>query len=378
MRRLGFLINPIAGMGGRVGLKGTDGKLEEALELGATPVAATQAGRMLARLRLLAEEAVPPQEIRWLAAGGAMGADALSAAGFAEIDIAHQPPANSGRDDTLAAAHAISAAGVELLVFCGGDGTARDVREGAGPDVPLVGIPSGVKMFSGVFATTPEHAADIVTEYLASRLELADAEILDLDEESYRHGEWRSKIFATAKTPFEPVYTQSAKSLIGGASEADAKEDIARFLHDEYADTPNLLLLLGAGSTVEAAGDAFGIDKTLLGIDAVADGEQVGTDLNEACLLDLLDRYDDVRLVVSPIGAQGFVLGRGTQQVSPAIIRRIGRDRLIIVSTPAKLAATPSLRFDSGDPALDAELRGDGFLPVVTGYRFSKRVKVAA
>lgn len=376
MRRLGFLINPIAGMGGRVGLKGTDGKLAEALALGATPVAAAQAGRMLARLRLLLAEAVPPIDIHWVACGVAMGADALAAAGFEEIEIVHAPPADSGRDDTLAGARSISQADVELLLFCGGDGTARDVREGAGAEVPLLGIPSGVKMFSGVFATTPEHAADIVTEYLAGRLELADAEILDLDEESYRHGEWRSKIFATAKTPFEPVYTQSAKSLIAGASEADAKEDIARFLHDEYAATPTLLLL-GAGSTVEAVGAAFGIDKTLLGIDAVADGEQVGTDLNEAGLLELLDRYDDVRLVVSPIGAQGFVLGRGTQQISPAVIRRIGRDRLIVVSTPAKLAATPSLRFDSGDPALDAELRGDGFLPVVTGYRFSKRVKVA-
>ncbi len=378
MRRLGFLINPIAGMGGRVGLKGTDGKLAEALKLGATPIAAAQAGRMLARLRLLVAESVPRIDIAWTACGDSMGVDALAAAGFEHIETVHRPAADSGRDDTLTAARAISEAGVELLIFCGGDGTARDVREGAGAEVPLLGIPSGVKMFSGVFGTTPEHAADIVAEFLSGRLELADADILDLDEESYRRGEWRSKIFGSAKTPFEPVYTQSAKSLIGGASEADAKEDIARFLHDEYADTAGLLLLLGAGSTVEAVGEAFGIDKTLLGIDAVADGKQVGADLNERGILELLDRYEDVRLVVSPIGAQGFVLGRGTQQISPAVIRRIGREGLVVVSTPAKLAATPSLRFDSGDPDLDADLRGDGFLPVVTGYRFSKRVKVAA
>lgn len=364
-------------MGGRVGLKGTDGMLEEALKRGAEPVAPSRAARTLERLRALLQETDPHPVLDWVCAGGAMGADALSAAGFETADTVYMPAGETGRDDTLAAVRALVAAGAGLILFCGGDGTARDVVSVTGRDTPVLGIPSGVKMFSGVFGTTPEHTADILAEWLAGRLTLADAEVLDLDEEKYRHGEWSSRTYATARTPFEPVLTQASKSLIAGTSEADAKRDIAKFLFEEYRDRPGLLLL-GAGSTVEAVGHAFGIEKTLLGIDAVANGRQVGKDLNEAGILALLEKWPEPRLVLSPIGAQGFVLGRGTQQISPRIVRAVGRDGLIVVSTPAKLAATPTLRFDSGDPILDAELRGDGYLPVVTGYRFSKRVKVAA
>lgn len=390
MKHVGFLINPIAGMGGRVGLKGTDGMLEEAVRRGAVPVAPEKAAKMLLRFRLLAAEAVPPLEVRWISCAGGMGGDALKAAGFDAVETVYEAAGPTGADDTVAAAKAIVAAGAGIVVFCGGDGTARDVAEGAGTGaaegagagaagnaVPVLGIPSGVKMFSGVFGTTPERTADILAEFLAGRLEVAEADILDLDEEKYRHGEWQAKRHSSAPTPFEPVFTQSAKSLIGGASEADAKEDIARFVVEEHAADPGTLLLLGAGSTVEAVGRALHIDKTLLGIDAVADGAHVGRDLDERGILDLLARYPKRILVVSPIGAQGFVLGRGTQQMSPEVVRAIGRDNLVIVSTPAKIAATPTLRFDTGDPALDAELRGNGWLPVVTGYRFSRRVKVA-
>lgn len=377
MKRIGFLINPIAGMGGRVGLKGTDGVIDQAVRLGARPIAGARAAKALRRLRTLVDRSAGRADVRWITCTGTMGATCLNEAGFADIDAVYQAGEETGHEDTIEATRRFVANNVELILFCGGDGTARDICGVTGRDTPILGIPSGVKMFSGVFGTTPEHTADIVFGVLQDRLDLADVEILDLDEEKYRGGEWAVRLYHSARTPYEPALTQASKSLIGGASEHEAKADIAKSILDEYQDQPGMLLLLGAGSTLEAVGDVFGIDKTLLGIDAVADGALVGKDLNERQLLDLLARYPERRLILSPIGAQGFVLGRGNLQISPRVIREIGRDNIVVVSTPAKLSATPMLRFDTGDPSLDAELSGRGYIAALTGYRFSQWVKVA-
>ncbi len=375
-KRIGFIVNPIAGMGGAVGLKGTDGVVAEALRRGAAPVAPARAAKALARLHQLRAEAAAPPPLEWLTAGGTMGEDALRAAGFDAPEILHRPGTETSRADTVEAAERLVAAGADLILFCGGDGTARDIAAVAGPDLPLLGIPSGVKMFSGVFATTPEHAADILDDWSAGRIGTAEVELLDLDEEKYRAGEWAVRRYRTARAPYAAEFVQAAKSITRGLDEATAKSDIAAFVREEY-EAPGRLFVLGAGTTVEAIGAAFGIDKTLLGIDAVADGIQVGRDLDEKGLLDLLARYPDRRLVLSPIGAQGFVLGRGNLQISREVIRALGPENIVVVATPAKVAETPVLRFDTGDPALDARLCGDGYLPVITGYRFRKRVKAA-
>jgi predicted polyphosphate/ATP-dependent NAD kinase len=267
----------------------------------------------------------------------------------------------------------------DLILFCGGDGTARDVAALTGTDTAILGIPSGVKMFSGVFGTSPAHTAEILADHLAGRLTLTEVEVLDLDEEKYRHGDWAVRLYHAAVTPFEPAHTQASKTLIAAASDADAREDIAKYLAEEYGENADVLLLLGAGSTVAAVGKALGIDKTLLGIDATVGGDQVGRDLDERGLLDLLERHKDKtpKLVLSPIGAQGFVLGRGTAQLSAAVLRRIGRENLVVVATPPKLAQTPTLRFDTGDADLDREMAGNGYLAVVTGYGTLKTVKTA-
>ena len=375
-KRIGFVLNPIAGMGGAVGLKGTDGVVAEAVKRGATPVSPGRAARTLARLRQLRAEAADPPDIVWLTVAGAMGEDALRAAGFAPAEIVHTPVSDSGRDDTLAATEAFLAAGIDLILFGGGDGTARDIAGKTGTATPVLGIPAGVKMFSGVFGTTPEHAADILHDWSAGRIGTADVEVLDLDEEKYRAGEWAVRRYHLARTPFAAEFVQASKSISHGVDEATAKEDIAAFVLEEYA-APGRLLILGAGTTVEAIGRALGIEKTLLGIDAVADGRTVGCDLDAKGLRGLLARYPDRRLVLSPIGAQGFVLGRGTLQIGPDAVRAIGPENIVVVATPAKIAETPVLRFDTGDPTLDAALCGDGYLPVITGYRFRKRVKAA-
>lgn len=377
MALIGFLINPVAGMGGRVGLKGTDGVADEARSLGAVPVAPVRARQALRRLKELCRNSVDLNEPRWLTCSGSMGADALNETGFEDNEVVHNAGTEPTGNDTAAAVRAFQDRGVDLILFCGGDGTARDICAVAAAETLILGIPSGVKMYSGVFGINPARTAEILFDFLKGILESAEVEVLDLDEEKYRHGEWAVRLFHSARTPFEPSRTQSAKMLIAGVSDAEVKEDIAKYVIEYAADETNSLLLLGAGSTVAAVGERLGIDKTLLGVDAVAGGKLIGKDLNERQILDLLSRFDQCRLVLSPIGAQGFVLGRGNLQLSPEVVRRIGPKNLIVISTPAKLARTPILRFDTGDAALDLELFDQGYIPVVVGYGLKKTVKLA-
>jgi predicted polyphosphate/ATP-dependent NAD kinase len=333
MTLVGFVINPIAGMGGRVGLKGTDEVATDAARLGATPIANARAFEALHELKdLLGREAVPPT-IRWLTCSGAMGFDALRAAGFDAVELVHECPGEPSAQDTKAAVGKFLAAGVDLALFCGGDGTARDVCSISGKDIPVLGIPSGVKMYSGVFGITPARTAGILLRFLKREIGVANVEILDLDEEKYRRGEWAVRLHMTASTPFEPSYVQAAKALISGQDEAAIQDEISAQLREEIEADPNSLFLLGPGSTVEAVGRALGTDKTLLGIDAFTHGRIVGKDLNERQILDLLEQYPRCKLILSPIGAQGFVLGRGNQQLSPAVVRSVGVDNIIVIAT---------------------------------------------
>jgi predicted polyphosphate/ATP-dependent NAD kinase len=377
VKRIGFLINPIAGMGGRVGLKGTDGVAEEAARLGARPTAHLKANATLRELRKSPGRADVEGEIHWLTCSGSMGADALTEAGFPEFEVAFKPAAATSADDTKAAARRFLDLGVDLILFCGGDGTARDICSIVGQTVPILGIPAGVKMYSGVFGVNPARTAEILMGFLRGSLTAAAADVLDLDEDKYREGEWAVRLYHAALTPYEPAFTQSAKMLVAGASDAEAKGEIADYLMEEIDARPDTLLLLGPGSTVQAIGDALGIDKTLLGIDAVRGATTVGKDLNERQILDLLDRHPRRKLILSPIGAQGFVLGRGNLQLSPEVVKRIGHENIIVVATPAKLARTEAMRFDTGQAALDDELRGEGYIPVVIGYRLRRLVRTA-
>ena len=372
---IGFVINPIAGMGGRVGLKGTDDTAEEAARRGAVPLAGLRALEALQELAQLLRQHGRPPTVRWLTCTGAMGFDALIAAGLGPVEpmLDAAPSAQATRDATTR----FVAAKVDLILFCGGDGTARDVCSVVGTAIPVLGIPAGVKMYSGVFGITPRRTAEICHRFLVGEIGTADVEVLDLDEERYRHGEWVVRLHMTARSPFEPHYVQAAKAIITARDDDAVKDDIAVHVIEEIEADPDGLVLLGPGSTLATVGRALGIDKTLLGINALAGGRLIGKDLDEQAILALLDRYPRCRLILSPIGAQGFVLGRGNQQLSPAVLRRVGTDNIVVVATPAKLARTPVLRFDSGDPALDAQLLSRRFIPVVIGYRRARLVRVA-
>jgi predicted polyphosphate/ATP-dependent NAD kinase len=234
-------------------------------------------------------------------------------------------------------------------------------------------------MHSGVFAVTPAGAADTLLDFLQGKLDVSEADVIDLDEERYRDGEWDLKLFGTALTPYEPSLIQGGKVMIQEASEKGILEDIAECIEEYITESPDTLWILGPGGTLRFIGEWLRIDKTLLGIDAVANGKQVGKDLNEDGILELLERYRRVRIVVSPIGAQGFFLGRGNLQLSPEVVRRVGGpDAFEIVSTPAKMAKTPMLRVDTGDAEVNEAFLERGHMGVLLGYKTRKLVPVQA
>lgn len=303
-----------------------------------------------------------------------MGAGALDRAGFApsDVEIVHTPSTPSTAEDTKTAAAACVRGKAELLLFCGGDGTARDVAETVAEAIPVLGIPSGVKMHSGVFAVDPRAAAEALAAFLRGQLRVGDSEILDLDEDAYRAGEWRVRLYAKARTLVEPSLVQADKMMFAEVSEESVLLELAEHFRDLFQEEPGTLYLLGPGSTLESIAKRLRLDKTLLGIDAAVGGKTLEKDLDERRILDLLNRYPKAKLVVSPIGAQGFVLGRGNLQVSPEVMRRIGVRNLLVVATPAKLAATPVLRVDTGDERLDSEIRRKEYLFVLIGYRTTK------
>jgi predicted polyphosphate/ATP-dependent NAD kinase len=370
VKRVGFLVNPIAGMGGRVGLKGTDGVLEEALALGAEPVATKRATEALASFANTAAF----RGVQWFTCASPMGEGELiglfgKALGH---EIVHRPSPSTTATDTREAARALRERGIDILLFCGGDGTARDLLDVLDEEVPLLGIPAGVKMHSAVFAVNPVSAGQILSRFLLEELPVGQAEVLDLDEDRYREGEWSIRLYGLALTPQEPNLVQVGKLLVTAVTDEAILEEIGDYLGELMGEEPDAVFLFGPGGTTHTVAGLLGLETTLLGIDAIAHGEVIGRDLNEEGILAVLGGEAQARLVLSPIGAQGFVLGRGNLQLSPAVLRKVGLSNLLIVATPAKLRSTPRLRADTGDAELDAAFVERSHRPVIIGYRTKK------
>ncbi|MDM7912430.1 MAG: ATP-NAD kinase family protein [Methanotrichaceae archaeon] len=377
--KIGFLVNPIAGMGGAVGLKGTDGQAHEAKVRGARPLAPERAGACLRRL------APQAHSFLFLTASGEMGERVLRECGL-DCSVVYEAPLQSSAEDTKAACKAFLEQGVDLILFCGGDGTARDVASVAGQvtdQVPVLGIPAGVKMHSGVFAISPEAAAELALGFLKGELKTRDTEVVDVDEELYRAGELQTKLYCTARTPYRPVLVQERKRIYASTDEEEFKDQIALFAWEFMRD--GSAYILGAGTTTARIAEAMGLEKTLLGVDVVQNEKLIIKDASERDLLNLLDllnkgldnkKEKSAKIIVSPIGAQGFILGRGSQQISAEVLRRVGAENLIIVSTPHKLSELSHLLIYTGDPELDRSLAGR--VLVVTGYRMAQRKDLKA
>ena len=374
--RVGLLVNPIAGIGGRVGLAGSDGAeiVAEALSRGAVPHANDRAVGALEELRARwgADRAAPAL----LAAPGEMGAEAGRRAGFAALVVGAIGEGPTTAADTRRLAGELIAMGLDLLLFAGGDGTARDICGVAGAaEVPVLGIPAGVKIQSAVFATSPAAAGDLAAAFLAlppGRRRTTRREVLDLDEAAYRRGEVAPRLFGELAVPEAGRWLQARKAP-SPASEAAAAGAIgAEVAAHLVAGTR---YVLGPGSTLRSVAEQLGVAKTLIGVDVVeldAAGRPclVAGDIGEARLAELVEGRP-ARIVVTPIGGQGFLFGRGNQQIGPDLLRAIlgrgGRDAIIVVATPAKLAALGGrpLLVDTGDATLDRELAG--YLRVITG-----------
>lgn len=358
--RLGVIINPLAGVGGRVGLKGSDGAetQAQALALGAVPEAGA---RMIQAL-----EALAPWRGQFtvITAPGEMGADAARGAGLEPLEIGAIPAGATTAADTRRLARQFIENGAQLLLFAGGDGTARDLCAAVGQSVPALGVPAGVKMHSPVFAVTARAAGQVAAEFIQGRAVVHEAEVVDLDEAAYRAGAVATQLYGYLRVPAEPRLMQNKKAP-APASEPAAAAAIAWEVVEGME--PGTLYALGPGTTTRAIATRLGVPKTLVGVDAVRGGALVAADVSERQLLDLI-ADQPARVVVTPIGGQGFLFGRGNQPLGPRVLRQVGRDRISVVCTPAKLAALGGRPFlvDTGDPATDAWLAG--YVSVIAGY----------
>jgi predicted polyphosphate/ATP-dependent NAD kinase len=365
MLRIGLIINPIAGVGGATGLKGSDSAEVQARAIarGAKPRAGIRTAAALAGLAPVREQ------LEFYTWGGAMGADVIRELGFVAT-VLGTPRERSGAEDTREAARAMVAAGVDLLLFAGGDGTARDLAEVLPARMPVIGIPAGVKMHSGVFAVTPQDVAALVLRLLKGGLvAVRTAEVRDVDETALRAGSVATRYYGELWVPAVGGYLQHVKS--GGREvEALVVEEIAAAIGERldewFAAHPDSVVVLGPGSTVAVIKSRCGIEPTLLGFDALRAGVAVGRDLDAVALDDLIDARTVI--VLSFSRGQGFLLGRGNQQLTPELLRRIPREQLWVVGSRSKLATLEGrpLLLDSG--AADVDAKFAGLIEVVGGY----------
>jgi predicted polyphosphate/ATP-dependent NAD kinase len=367
LKTLGFIVNPIAGMGGAVGLKGTDGReiIEKAIKLGAEPVAPARAETFLSELK------VAKEELQLMVGAGWMGEDEARNHGFS-CKVFGEKRKETSAEDTVEIAGRIVEEGVDLLVFCGGDGTARDVLKAVGSKLPVLGVPTGVKMHSAVFAVGPRAAARIALRFLWKELPLWEAEVMDVDEEAFREGRVSARLHGYLLSPYEPSLIQGSKVASPmTASELRNQAAIAIYVIEKMK--PDIIYIVGPGTTTRTIGDLLDAKKTLLGVDVFYKKKLIAKDVNEKQLLEMIEGKN-ARIIVTPIGGQGFIFGRGNQQISPKVIRRIGLDNIVVIATENKLNNLKSLRVDTGDPELDAALRGS--IKVVTDYKKERAMPI--
>lgn len=379
MVRLGLLVNPDAGLGGRLGLKGSDGQAEYARSKGANDRSGPRVKDTLEHFANLHREI---SDITWFTSEGRMGTDWVPKnIQIGDFITIHQSSDITTVSDTSELVTSLIESNIDLLVYAGGDGTTRDiisVLESLGKsEIPVIGIPCGVKMHSGCFASSPKAGAEVLSAWLNGDLLVSSTEVLDLDEEKYRNGEWVVRLYAEAKTPASPRWMQGAKMRVEVTGEEEIIEGLADHIR-ELLITDNRLIIWGSGGTLRTISNMIGFQGTVLGIDASIGSQQVGTDLNEKQLLNLLSTHTgEVTLLLSPMGGQGFLIGRGNLQLSPDVLREIDIVNILGVVTPAKLLSVRRLRIETGDVNLDQKFAEKKYLKVLQGYRTTRVLPIS-
>jgi predicted polyphosphate/ATP-dependent NAD kinase len=368
IKTMGFIVNPVAGMGGAVGLKGTDGKaiLAQAVALGAKPVATQRAETFLTQLD-------PAKDHLNLVVGaGSMGEVQAAKLGF-NFKVVGENKKETTSEDTQTIAKAIVEGGVDLLVFCGGDGTTRDIFKAVGLRVPVLGVPTGVKMHSAVFAVSPQAAARVAVTFLWGGLPLKEAEVMDVDEQAFRQGHLSAELYGYLLSPFEPHLIQGNKmASLQTENEVENQAAIAIYIIEEMK--PETLYIVAPGTTTRTIADLLDQQKTLLGVDLFENKKIITKDVNEKQILQAIEGKE-TEIIVTPIGGQGFIFGRGNQQISSKVIRQVGLDKIVVVATKSKLDRLQSLRVDTGDSELDGMFRKNG-IRVITDYKMARQMDV--
>lgn len=360
MKNIALLINPIAGMGGKVGLKGTDGSdtLQLAIQYGAQPKSEQKAKRALNKLLPLKEK------LFFFTASGAMGENILRNLGF-NYKVIYEATMSTEKQDTVKFLKALKNEAIDLLMFAGGDGTARDLSEIIPQKIPVVGIPTGVKIHSAVFALSPAKAGQLAYEYLLDGFfPLIDREVIDIDEEAFRKDKIITNLYGYLKVPLVGKHLQQLKSPTP-QSEEQAQISAALQIIDDMDE--NSFYIIGSGSTTQQVLEELNLPSTLLGIDIIKDKQLVAKDVNEEQILKIIDQLP-TKLVISPISNQGYILGRGNQQLSDKVLSQIINEDIIILSTPSKLNSLKGrpLLVYTGNEQLD--LRLSSYYRVITGY----------
>lgn len=382
MKRIGLIVNPVAGIGGKVGLKGSDGEAvyKEALLRGAVKESGQKA---LTALRALKAEEL--SDI-WTCPGE-MGAEICGAAGLScrvisALDSGAEEslnlsPCGTGElrsakyttpEDTVRVARAFAEMDVDLILFAGGDGTARNIMDAVGTRVAVLGIPAGCKIHSGVFALNPRKAGELAAKYIRGKIrDTKEAEVMDIDEEQFREGRVQSRLYGYLRVPDESRMVQGKKSG-SRYSEQGAIECLADYIADTWER--DALYIVGGGSTTDSIMKKLGFPNTLLGVDMVYGGRVIVSDCTEQEILDAIEEHPtgNIRIIVTVIGGQGCIFGRGNQQISARVIRRVGRENILVAASPDKLLPLlgKGMYVDTGDEETDRYL--SGYMRVLTGY----------
>ena len=375
--RVGIVVNPDAGLGGRLGFKGSDGRAAEAREAGAQDRAGPRMTQCIVKFDELLNSSlnranIKPEIYTW---EGRMGGDWLATLNYHSIG---KTPNSTNALNTNDLVQQLIDNEVDVILYAGGDGTTRDIVNALGDKkIPLIGVPGGVKMHSGCFATTPNAAAEVLFSFAIGDLMSSITEVMDLDEEIYLTGEWKVRMYGEALTPASPRFMQGSKQQVERASEEEIIEGLATHIADLIEADSNLMVVWGSGGTLRMIGDLLNQELTLLGID-IQHNDKIYTDLNEQQLIEVLQQHTGNKiLLLSPMGGQGFLIGRGNLQLSPTVLRLIGISSVLGVATPAKLTGLSNVRIDTGDSDLDQEFRERKFVKMLQGYRTTRVIRVS-
>ena len=370
--RIGLVVNPLAGIGGAVGLQGSDGEVVQraARERDGKPRGEERLSIFLQALRTRLGGDFG--RLAWCTWGGVMGAQILSSNGVI-AQVAGEPAAQTSAQDTQLAVKTLGARYVDLLIFVGGDGTARDVLTAADEQTCVLGLPAGVKMHSGVFAISPSAAADVVAGLAQGSLvgriprEVRDYVPAAKDATNAKHQAVATKRYGELWVPEAAGYLQQMK--VGGKEdEGLVVQEIVSFFLDHPEIYSGKALVMGPGSTCLAIKQALGLNGALLGCDVLLPTGEAMENATSADLLNLASQHT-LHVLVSFTRHQGFLLGRGNQQLSAEVLHALSwKQDATVLGSRTKLATLDQrpMLVDTGDARLDQQL--SGLVSVLTGY----------